>query len=295
MRAWYLAVQDTTTLNYSGLVETEGLVKIGGGGKGMFVHAGLAITEGRRPLGVYEFNTRQRNEEEEAESARWHKGLLRARELEGACGGTRVVTVCDREADIWELLHEAVENGDGLVVRSKKGNGRCVVAGGEGKRECLWEHIGKRPVLGTRKIEIKACGGKRKREKREAELEVRAAVVKLLPPTRESSQSPMEALCVSVYEPRTGRGEEPLHWVLLSTEGEATLESATRVVQWYEARWTIEEYFKVLKSGLAAEKKKFDDVEDLRKSLVFDAVTAYRVFELERMARDKNPLCLLRR
>lgn len=285
-----LAVQDTTTLNYTGLAGTPGLVKIGGGGRGMFAHVGLGITEGRRPLGVYEFNTEQRGNGDEVESARWMKGLLRARELKEACGGTRVVTVCDREADIWELLRDAVDNGDELVVRSKRGNGRCVAVDEEGGKECLWEHVGNQPVLGTRKIDIGACGGKRKREEREATLEVRAAAVRVLPPVRESSRSPIEALCVSVYEQEPPGGRERLHWVLLSTGGEATFEDACRIVRWYEARWTVEEYFKVLKSGLEAEKKRFDDVEDLRKSLAFDAVTAYRVFELERLARDKPEL-----
>ncbi len=282
-----LAVQDTTTLNCTGLEDTPGLVKIGGGGKGILAHAGLAITEGRRPLGVYEFNTEQRGEKDEAESAKWVKGLLRAKEIGEACEGTRVISVCDREADIWEFLREAAENGDEAVVRSKKGNERCVVEDGEDGKECLWKHIQKQPVLGNKTIEIRACGGKRKRESREAELEIRAAMVRVIPPVRESSQSPIEVLGVSVYEPQPPEGKERLHWVLLSTEGEAELECAQRIVKWYEARWTVEEYFKVLKSGLAAEKKRFDNVEDLHKSLAFDAITAYRVFELERLARDK--------
>ncbi len=282
-----LAVQDTTTLNYTGLEDTRGLVKIGGGGRGISAHVGLAITEGRRPLGVYEFNTEQRGEKDEAESGKWMKGLLRAREIREACGGTRVISVCDREADIWEFLQEASENGDEVVVRSKKGNGRCVVEDGEKGKECLWKYMEKQPVLGRRTIEIRACGGKRKRDERKAELEIRAVGVRVVPPMRESSRSPIEVLGVSVYEPQPPEGQEGLHWVLLSTEGEAVFECAERIVKWYEARWTVEEYFKVLKSGLSAEKKRFDDVDDLRRSLAFDAVTAYRVFELERLARDK--------
>ncbi len=279
-----LAVQDTTTLNYTGLEDTPGLVKIGGGGKGILAHAGLVITEGRRPLGVYEFNTEQRGDTEEVESA--IKGLLRAREIGEACEGTRVISVCDREADIWEFLRESVENDDRVVVRSKKGNGRCVVEDGKEGKQCLWKYMSKQPVLGTKTIEIRACGGKRKRKERKAELEIRAALVRVVPPERESSQSPIEVLGVSVYEPKPPEGSERLHWVLLSTQGNAVFEDAQRIVKWYEARWTIEEYFKVLKSGLAAEKKRFDNVEDLHKSLAFDAITAYRVFELERMARD---------
>ena len=56
---------------------------------------------------------------------------------------------------------------------------------------------------------------------------------------------------------------------------------------WNERRWTIEEYFKVLKSGMRIEDRKLDDADDLRKCLAFDAITAVHVFNLERMARDQ--------
>ena len=54
----------------------------------------------------------------------------------------------------------------------------------------------------------------------------------------------------------------------------------------YEARWTIEEYFRILKVGARVEDRKLDHADDLRKCLAFDAVTAWRVMDLERRARD---------
>ena len=51
-----LAIQDTTTLNYTGLKATTGLDEIGGGGKGsvgILAHAGLAVTTEGRPLGLF--------------------------------------------------------------------------------------------------------------------------------------------------------------------------------------------------------------------------------------------------
>ena len=57
-------------------------------------------------------------------------------------------------------------------------------------------------------------------------------------------------------------------------------------LKWYERRWTIEEYFKAFKSGMGVEDRQFDD-DDLRKCLTFDAITACRVFNFQRMARDR--------
>ena len=45
------------------------------------------------------------------------------------------------------------------------------------------------------------------------------------------------------------RGEKPLEWLLLSTLGDPRNRWAQQIVRWYEARWGIEEFFRVLKSG----------------------------------------------
>ncbi len=70
------------------------------------------------------------------------------------------------------------------------------------------------------------------------------------------------------------------------TKTEADAATAQRLVTWYERRWTIEECFKVLKTRTRVEDRQLDHADDLRKCLAFDAVTACRVFDLERRARD---------
>ena len=93
-------------------------------------------------------------------------------------------------------------------------------------------------------------------------------------------------LAVSVLEPEPPKGKMPLHWVLLATKGEAEVDDARRVVAWYETRWTIEEYFGILKVGTRVDERKLDHADDLRKCLIFDSLTAWRVMDLERHARD---------
>ncbi len=79
--------------------------------------------------------------------------------------------------------------------------------------------------------------------------------------------------------------KEPLNWLLVSSEGEADARSADRLRQWYEKRWGIEEFFRVLKTGTRIEDRRFDDAADLLKCLAFDAVVAWRVFDLQRVAK----------
>ena len=98
-----LLVQDTITLNYTGLrASTRGLgplKKRGERARGLFVHLAVAFTQGRRPLGVSGLETWAQPEtepvqEQDKESRRWLRGLKKGRELRraspgdaGDCGG----------------------------------------------------------------------------------------------------------------------------------------------------------------------------------------------------------------
>ncbi len=288
-----LAIQDTTTLNYDGLEATAGLVALGGGGKGvrgLVAHAGLAVNAAGRPLGVFALDATFRDGGDgRNESARWLRGHERARELARACPGTRVVTVCDREGDFRELLSGAASREAGLLVRSRRAARRRVVLGTGGQQD-LWEHVAALPRLAGRTVDIGAGGGKRARSGRTARLDLRAARVRLAPPRDAESREPLDMLAVSATEPDPPAGREPLHWLLPITEAAADADTARTVVAWYERRWTIEEWFRVPRTGTRVEDRKLDHADDLRKCLAFDAVTACRVFGLQRLAREKPDL-----
>ena len=128
-----LAVQDTTAINYNGLEATGGLVGLGGPGKGvkgLMAHFGLAVNPVGRPLGVFSLDADFRHDaqQDEKESRRWLEGLERAGELAAACRETRVITVCDREGDIWKMFREAATTGAGLLVRANRARSRRVIS-----------------------------------------------------------------------------------------------------------------------------------------------------------------------
>ena len=310
-----LAIQDTTTLNYDGLEATGGLDGLGGGGKGtsgILAHTGLAVTLAGRPLGLFELNAAFRSgktadgmdvgpDVNDKESARWWRGLDRAQELAAACPGTRVVNICDREGDFWELLGKAASDGARLLVRASRSAQRQVILK-DGRKADLWEHLAGQPRLATQTLELAACGGKRTRKKRTVHIDIRATEVMLARPQAAAGQPPVRMLAVSATE--TPNRKNALHWLLLTTEGldsagaesrpeaEAAgvgnlVETAKTAIRWYVLRWTIELFFKALKTGTRIEDRRLDHADDLRKCLVFDAITACHVFDLERMARDK--------
>ena len=237
---------------------TDNLVKIGGGGRGLMVHASLAFTEGGRPLGVLalDADARKPTDElsktsEEKESVRWFDGLAAAQELGRACGSVRnrcrVVNVCDREADIYDLFktQAAAPDGAGLLVRANRGR-QHRVAQGKAKTG-LWEHMEKISPCAARTVQIAARGGQHAREKRTARIELRIARVALCAPA--GSGETLEATAVSATEPSPPEDGQALSWMLLCSEGEATAENALRILAWYERRWGIEEFFRILKTG----------------------------------------------
>ncbi|MYG81630.1 MAG: IS4 family transposase [Gemmatimonadetes bacterium] len=295
-----LAVQDTTTLNYDDLSQTSGLDDLGGGGtgtSGILAHFGVAVNAVGRPLGMYTVDTDFRQDAAK-DSVRWVDGLDRAQELARACPDSRVVTVCDREGDFWELIARAEQTGAPLLVRASRGTQRRVALASGGDAN-LWDHVlGTEPV-GGRRIEVPACGGPNRRKARTAKLTLRCTPVELLAPKDRGDEPPIRMIAVSAREedpPRrpalpaskTGKTKtQPLHWMLLTTEGEGDLDTACTVLHWYELRWRIERFFHALKVGTRIEDRRLDEADDLKKCLAFDAITAFRVWDLSLLARER--------
>ena len=61
--------------------------------------------------------------------------------------------------------------------------------------------------------------------------------------------------------------------------------SATTICDLCKSRWQIELFFGVLKSGMRIEDRQLRTAGSLQRCLTFDAVNAWRVFELQRHAR----------
>ncbi len=299
-----LLVQDTTTLNYTNLKAcTSGLGPLkqrSSSARGLFVHAALGLTAGGRPLGVSGLECWARPEqdpgpkaEEEKESQRWLRGLAQGQELGRCSAQTHVVVVGDRESDIFELFErQAASPAEaGLLLRVNLGRKRKVRVWDAELRARMIRPIAaqpdfEQPLVRERLVEIDSQGGQRARAKRTARTEITIGQVELLPPQGRPAAAPLKMWLVRVLEPDPPPGEEALDWLLLSSEGQRTAQWAERLASWYERRWSIEEYFRLLKSGTRIEDRRLHSASALCKCLAFDAITAWRVFSMERYARD---------
>ena len=290
-----LAVQDTTSLNYSTHPATEMLGLIGSeptGPIGMFVHSTLAFNAAGTPLGLLDVQSWVRDPDdfgkkhqryelpfEAKESVRWLRSLEAVAAVQARCPNTRLVSVGDREADIYELFvwAQAQAGRPALLVRAERDR---ILAEDQSH---LWKQIAAEPTAGTLELKVPRRGA---RPARQALLEVRYLRAELKAPKRKARMPSVQLWAVWAREVNTPEGIEPIEWMLLSTLPVDNFDSALEKLRWYAGRWGIEVFHRVLKSGCQIENRQLAGADRLEACLAIDLVVAWRIFHLTKLGRE---------
>jgi hypothetical protein len=290
-----LSVQDTTSLNYSAHPETNGMGPIGSskdGAVGLILHDTMAFTVEGTPLGLIDVQCWARNRAKfgkhherkhkpiaQKESHKWLKSFEAAREAQRQCPNTMIVSVGDREADIYELFQLALEDvaRPKLLVRAEQDR---LLADGQGH---LWPHVRQQPLAGNYEIRVPR---RQNRPAREACLEVRFAQVCLNPPQSKSHLKPLTLWAVLAEEIDAPEDVEAICWMLLTTCAVSTYSQAIEKLTWYTRRWGIEIYHRTLKSGCKIEERQLGSACRIEACLAVDMVVAWRVFHLVKLGRE---------
>lgn len=148
----------------------------------------------------------------------------------------------------------------------------------------LWTHVEGTAPLGKQTLRIPASGGPRVRQERQAKLTIRAVDMELIPPKSCPGQ-PSRMLAVSAKEMSPPKTKTALNWMLLCTEGTADLEPAKMILNRYRLRWQIERFLYALKQGTRIQDRQLNQADDLLKCVTFDAITAFRVWDLTWLGR----------
>ncbi len=293
-----LAPQDTTTLNYSTHPATGGLGPIRNANDqviGLMLHDTLAFTEDGTPLGILDAQCwardpqdrgkRYRRKElpiEQKESMKWLRSFSKVAQIQKLCPDTMLVSIGDRESDIYELFLEARKAADGpkLLVRLDKSRQRKV------EQQLLWDLMAKADVCGSLKIHVPRSGS---RKARDTVVDIRFAEVELMPPQRCSACPRVRAWAVYVLE-KEGPEEvkSPIEWMLLTTAAVTDFSDATKRVEWYSGRWGIEVYHRTLKSGCRIKDRQLSTADRIETCLGVDMVVAWRIYHLTMLGR-KTP------
>ena len=290
-----LAVQDTTTLNYSTHPATTALGLIGSsptGPIGLLVHDTMAFSPQGTPLGLLDvqcwardpqqFGKKQRRAAlpvEAKESVKWLRSFQAAAAAQQQCPATLVVSVGDREADVYELfvLGQQDPAGPKLLVRAQQD--RLLEQG----QAHLWESITQQPLAGVVSLQVPR---RQNRCARVAELAVRFAQVSLRPPRRKQGLGVVRLWAVLARERNAPAGVEPLEWLLLSSVAVENFPQALERLQWYSVRWQIEVYHRTLKSGCRIETRQLGSADRLESCLAIDLVVAWRILHLTKLGRE---------
>jgi hypothetical protein len=294
-----LAVHDTTDFKFSGEATREGLGPLRGSGQGFFGHFTLLVAPGelRAPLGVIAVQTLVRTKRPgkwstanppAGEAARWKKGVALAEERIDQ--RSAVVHVMDREGDSLELWSELMAAGRRFVIRN--GRKRLLEDGIElSEAMASTKTVVEREVILSRRRQEKISFNRKRhpaRAGRLARLALSAQRLEILRPAHCAKTLPEKLVLhfVHVREVETHGDEAPVDWLLATTEPIATADDIERVVDFYRARWVIEEYFKSLKTGCAYEKRQLESEHTLFNLLAVLVPIAWRLLLFRSLARD---------
>jgi hypothetical protein len=290
-----LCPQDTTSLNYSAHAATENLGPIGSsqeGPMGLIVHDTMAFSMEGTPLGLLDVQCWARDAEqfgkkhqrkqlpiEQKESYKWLRSFQSVAQAQQNCPNTMLVSMGDREADIYELFHLALQDRKGpqLLVRAECDR---LLEDGQGH---LWSTVAAQPLTGIQEVHVPRRGTVAARV---ARLEVRFAEVTLKPPNGKTQYGPLKLYTVLAQETDTPPNMAPLRWMLLTTCRVTNFDEATEKIAWYTKRWGIEIYHRTLKSGCNIEERQLGDADTIEACLAIDMVVAWRVYHLTKLGRE---------
>jgi hypothetical protein len=288
-----LAIQDTTAVSFAsydesktatnGLTTRRGLGPLNQGtAHGLLAHVMLAVdADSHACLGLV--NGEMRNRDgfvstpewkrplAERESRRWVETAEQAKPV--LAQAAMVTVVSDREGDMYPLWSRVPTLGWHVLSRVR--------------RPVVRQMAEAFAVSDTRMLQVSSpLPGQ---PKREAKVALRFGTVEIKRSPNEKDRSLAKTVgltLVDVREVDPPADAEAIHWQLLTTHVLVTADQAWQVVSWYQARWCIEQLFRILKSqGLQLEDSQITAAERLTKLTAAAVKAACLILQLVQ-ARD---------
>lgn len=315
--------QDTTELDYTKKKKLQGSGPLNyEKRRGFLAHTQFVITRQHLPLGVLGTHIYARSDDderpkrkqrpiEEKESYRWLQGYRQCCELAQELPNTRVLSISDREGDIYEIYDswrqgtiEGKRVADWLVRANQDRalldeNGQAM-RGKDRKNIRLFEHAKRSKELGEIQFEVKAAQQSKKvkgqrvytqRDARSVRQRIRTCTVTPRPPYRkESKLEPISIHVVFAEEIDPPPGQDPITWLLLTSREVKSFEDAVQLLEYYLARWEIEVFHRVLKTGCRVEEIQLRDHQAVLNCVVMNMIVAWRILYLTHLGRECSDL-----
>lgn len=226
------------------------------------------------------------------ESLRWGEGIeLAAAKIPNA------IHVMDREGDSYEILVGLTNAARRFIVRGGQdrkvigdvGNGTTTVLAAMSATEPA---LGRTAALSTRALtRKKAAKAHPPREARVAKLMIAARQVTIQRPAwlrgaaRDTVPASISLNAVHVREVEVPEGCKAVEWLIYTSEPITTAAEIAMVVDDYAARWTIEEFFKALKTGCDFERRQFESQKTSQTALALTLPVAWKLLVMRHLDR----------
>lgn len=290
-----LAIEDASEFEWNHKEPIDGLGPIGSGrdcDQGFILHSTLAIgitNSGKlevlglpfqqyyvRPP-IREKTKKRAWSNDSLETDLW-RNVIKNKALPAA---SKVIRVCDRAADIYEIFTETKEYGCHHIIRLK--HDRVVLPEGSHIRSLMTNEVS----MGQTQIE------KRIKERTKSEiinLNMNWKTVSIRAPTRPGfSLGKLPDLVETVVHVWGERENgESIEWFLYTDLEVNSVEDAIKIVQYYALRWTIEIYHKILKTGLKAENLQLETAHAIFAAISIMSIVGLRILDLRERLR-MNP------
>ncbi len=290
-----LAIEDSSEFEWNHKDPIEGLGPVGSGrncDQGFILHSTLAIgitNKGKleilglpfqqyyvRPP-VREKKKGRAHSNELIETDLW-RNVIKEKLLPAA---SKVIRVCDRAADIYEIFNETKKYGCRHIIRLK--HDRVVLPEGFHIKSLMINH----ESMGQTQIEKRIKNGTKSEI---IKLNMNWKMVSIRSPERPGFSigklSDLKETVVHVWG-ESEKGEK-IEWFLYTDVEVNSIEDAIKIVQYYALRWTIELYHKVLKTGLKAENLQLETAHALFAAISIMSIVGLRVLDLRERLR-MNP------
>lgn len=290
-----LAIEDSSEFEWNRKASIEGLGPIGSKretDQGFVLHSTLAVGISQKEhhlsilgLAYQQYHVRsakmekRRNRshsQEELETDLWRKVIL----SQALPRQKKVIRVCDRAADIYEVLTEAQAYGCSHIIRLK--HDRQVIEPTETPIKTLMREM---LSMGETVIEKRVKGDTKKQR---ITLQVNWLKTSLRSPMRPKSEigklPNLEETVVHIWgiNPLTG---EDIEWFLYTDLEVNSLKDAIKITQYYASRWIIEDYHKTLKTGLKSENLQFETASAIFATIGIMSIVATRLIDLRERLR----------
>lgn len=234
-----LIIQDTTYFDYSGRKKTKDLDSVHRGShgvisKGLILHNTLAVTTDGVPLGILDQRFIERkslrkngvevgrggdHREEpvkQKESQRWIDVIKTCHDFDA--GDCRMIHVCDRKADFYELFRDAAAMGEHVLIRATRNRGINKKKRRDEPTVWLFEELKNCRAQGRTTVRLQVNSRKKYRT---ARLSIIYKSISMPAPRKRTvnkdGELPMIPLtAIMAVERHAVKSHEPLCWVLLT-------------------------------------------------------------------------------